>query len=163
MTSLPRSFLVSIAFFSLSLLASGAHADAAGDLATEKKLSTDYLALMAKEQNAQVIDSGVVIRPIFTSSSDVKPKLEDTVMVAYHLADREGKLIEESLTSDELAVFPLGKLIKCWQIAITQMPVGSLFKITCPSDVAYGDKGAGTEIKPGAALTFRVTLYGIQK
>jgi FKBP-type peptidyl-prolyl cis-trans isomerase FkpA len=155
-----RTSLLALLFVLCSPL--GARADAADDLSQEKQLSADYLALMAKEPNATVIESGVVIRPIFTSSSTVLPKLADTVMVSYHLSDRAGKLIEESITADELAVFPLGKLIKCWQIAIAKMPVGSLFKITCPSEVAYGDKGALPDIKPGAALTFRVSLYGIQ-
>ena len=83
--------------------------------------------------------------------------------VSYHLVDREGKVIDESVTADELAVFPLNKLIKCWQIAIPKISIGSFYKVTCPSDVAYGDKGTSDgAIKGGAALTFRLTVYGIE-
>ena len=134
------------------------------DLAQEKKVSAEYLEQMAAETNAHVIESGIVLRPIFESGSAIFAVVTDTVKVAYHLVDREGKVLDESVTSDELAVFPLNKLIKCWQMAIPQISVGSFYKISCPSAVAYGDKGAGDGlIKPGAALTFRLTVYGIEK
>lgn len=145
------------------LLATSAWADPAGDLANEKKLSAAYLEKMATEPLARVIDQGIIIKPIFESQSGQFALVTDTVQVSYHLVDRDGKVVDESITSDELAVFPLNKLIKCWQIAIPQISIGSFYKISCPSDVAYGDKGAGDDIKPGAALTFRLTVYGIQK
>lgn len=143
-----------ILFISLS-----AHAET--DLEVEKRLSANYLSQMAQEKDAVVIEEGIVIRPIFKSTSTIYPKVEDKVHVSYYLTDREGKLIEESISLDEDVAFPLDKLIKCWQMAIPKMSVGSAYKISCPSDSAYGDRGAGAEIKPGAALTFRITLFGI--
>lgn len=146
-----------------TLTISPAQATPADDLAQEKKLSEIYIHQMAMEPNTQVIESGIVLRPIFESGSNQFAKVTDTVKVAYHLVDREGKVVDESITSDELAVFPLNKLIKCWQMAIPKISIGSFYKVTCPSDVAYGDKGAGNgAIKPGAALTFRLTVFGIQ-
>ena len=133
------------------------------DLEGEKKLSAEYLEKMAMEDGAQVLDQGVIARPIFMSGSSEYAAVTDTVKVAYHLVDREGKVIDESITGDELAVFPLNKLIKCWQIAVPKISVGSFYKVSCPSDTAYGDKGAGDDIKPGAALTFRIAVFSIQK
>lgn len=133
------------------------------DLTEEKKLSAAYLRKMSEEPGAKVIEEGVVIRPIFESGSGKLPVATDTVKVSYHLVDREGKVIDESLTSDQLAVFPLNKLIKCWQMAIPQISLGSFYKVSCSSDVAYGDKGTSDgAIKGGAALTFRLTVYGIE-
>lgn len=141
-----------------------AQADEATDLALEKQASAEYLLTMASEPDAKVIEQGIVMRPIFESGSTEFAQPTDTVKVSYHLVDREGKVVDESITADELAVFPLDKLIKCWQIAIPKISFGSFYKISCPSDVAYGDKGAGGgQIKPGAALTFRITVFGIQK
>lgn len=134
----------------------------ADDLAQEKKLSAQYLEKMATETDAKTIERGIILRPIFESGSNQFAKVTDTVKVSYHLVDREGNVVDESITSDALAVFPLNKLIQCWQIAIPQISIGSFYKITCPSDVAYGDKGAADIIKPGAALTFRLTVFGIQ-
>jgi len=132
------------------------------DLEKEKRLSKVYLEQMSQEKNAQVLDQGVVLRPIFTSSSAVFPKISDTISVTYHLTDREGKLIEESISGDEVPAFPLEKLISCWKIAVPAMPIGSLLKVTCPSNAAYGDKGAGNDIKGGAAITFRLIVLGIE-
>jgi FKBP-type peptidyl-prolyl cis-trans isomerase FkpA len=146
-----------------SLIQSYAWADASDDLAEEKIKSAEYLSMMAAEPQASVIDQRIVIRPIFESHSGQFAQVTDTVQVAYHLVDREGKVIDESITGDELAEFPLNKLIQCWQIAIPKISIGSFYKISCPSSVAYGDKGADDVIKPGAALTFRLTVYGIQK
>jgi FKBP-type peptidyl-prolyl cis-trans isomerase FkpA len=142
----------------------GALASAQTDLEKEKALSAEYLTKMAAETGATVIDMGVVLRPIYAAANEKFPTVQDTVTVSYHLADREGKLIEESITSDEAISFPLGRLIKCWQVAITKMSVGSFYKITCPSDSAYGDRGTSDgSIKGGAAITFRVTLFGFDK
>lgn len=161
MKNLVRLFMICSLF---STLAWAADTDTADDLAQEKKLSAAYLEKMAAEPSAQVIEQGIVLRPIFTSHSGQFAQITDTVQVAYHLVDREGKVIDESITGDELAVFPLSKLIKCWQVAIPKISIGSFYKVSCPSDVAYGDKGAGDGlIKGGAALTFRLTVYGIEK
>ncbi len=140
-----------------------AHAATPEDVAEEKKLSAVYLQKMSEEAGAQVIEQGVILRPIFESGSAKFPLVTDTVKVSYHLVDREGKTVDESITADELAVFPLNKLIKCWQLAIPQISIGSFYKVTCPSDVAYGDKGTSDgAINGGAALTFRLTVYGIE-
>ena len=145
----------------LTALSAQAFADGEDALALEKKLSAEYLAKMAAEPGAQVIEQGVVLRPISESGSQTYPQVSDSVRVSYFLTDREGKTIEESITSDELVEFPLARLIKCWQVAFPKISVNSFYKISCPSDTAYGDHGAGDTIKPGAALTFRVTLYGV--
>lgn len=130
------------------------------DLEKEKCLSKAYLDGMATEKDARVVDGGVIVRPIFEGTG-AHPKVTDTVTVGYYLTDREGKLVETTITEDELATFPLDKLIACWKTAIPLMSVGSLYKVSCPSDTAYGDRGAGTDIKGGAALTFRIQLYSI--
>ena len=151
--------LVLLAAFSAS-----AEAPPQDELAKEKQASSDYLGKMAQESGAKVIDQGIVIRPIFESGSGGYAQPTDKVKVAYHLVDREGKVLDESITSDEAVVFPLNKLIKCWQTAIPKISFGSFYKVSCPSDVAYGDKGAGGGlIKPGAALTFRIHVFGIEK
>ena len=156
-----KFFLITLAIALFIPYSFGGDSD---ELAKEKKASAEYLAKMLAEPEAVAIASGVVIRPLFVSPSDQFANLSDTVKVAYHLVDREGKVLDESITSDELAVFPLAKLIKCWQIAVPNISFCSFYKVSCSSDTAYGDKGAGDGlIKPGAALTFRITMFGIQK
>lgn len=159
-----KTILILTALLTMQILTGSiALADDSEDLTLEKKLSTEYLTKMASEKDAVVIEQGIVMRPIYQSGSQQFAKATDTVQVLYHLADREGKVIDESITADEAFAFPLQMLIKCWQIAVPQMAIGSHYKISCPSDVAYGDKGIKEDdvyiIKPGAALTFRLTVF----
>lgn len=152
-----------LSLFAAIVSSTTAYADAGEDLAAEKALSQRYMDLMTLEEGATVVEPGVVLRPIFQSQSGIFPLVSDQVSVVYHLVDREGKVVDESVTADEMLTFPLSKLIKCWQIALPKMSVGSYYKVSCSSDVAYGDKGAGDDIKPGAALTFRIALYDVKK
>src|SRR6188768_2697219 len=87
----------------------GTLAFAQTDLEKEKQLSAEYLAKMAAVPGAQVLEGGVVLRPIVDSASGVFPSLSDIVNVAYHLVDRKGKVLDESMTADEVMRFPLGK------------------------------------------------------
>jgi FKBP-type peptidyl-prolyl cis-trans isomerase FkpA len=164
MTKLSLAVLLSLCvlYFGSSAAQAATSCTSTG-LDLEKCLSGEYLKTMSAEKGATVVAGGIVVRPIFTNATGAHPLMTDTVTVGYYLTDREGKLIEETTTGDELATFPLGKLIQCWKTAIPMMSVGSIYKITCPSDTAYGDKGAGTDIKGGAALTFRITLFDIAK
>lgn len=161
MSKLPGLILALSLAFSGSAMAQ-ADACTGEGLALEKCLSSEYLAKVASEPDAKVVEGGVVVRPIFTNAGGAHPKVSDTVTVGYSLLDREGKVIETTANGDELATFPLDRLIPCWKTAVPMMTVGSFFKVSCPSDTAYGDRGAGDgEIKGGAALTFRISLYGI--
>lgn len=159
--SMNRALVLSAVSF--LMLASTVFAGTLTELEDEKKLSAAYLEKMALEKGAEVTPEGIVVRPIFVSDTKIFPTVASTITVGYYLTDREGKLVEESTTSDETATFPLDDLIPCWKIAIPKMPVGSFYKVSCPSSTAYGDAGAGGVIKGGAALTFRITLFGIMK
>lgn len=127
----------------------------------ETKLSEEYVNKMSQEENTVVIEEGVVLREIYKSDSLATPGFEDKVKVIYHGIDRQGVVFDSSLNRDEATTFPIDRLIPCWQIAMPKVSVGSVYKITCPAATAYGDKGAGTAVKPGAALTFRVVLLEI--
>ncbi len=153
-----RAAIISLFLTIVSISTAIAEVPSETDLQRERRLSNEYVALMAAETNALVIEDGVVVRAIHESGSNEFPALGHTVGVIYHLMDREGKLIEESMSADELITFPLDRLISCWKIAIPRISVGSYYKVTCPTDTAYGDRGAGDDIKPGAALTFRIVV-----
>jgi FKBP-type peptidyl-prolyl cis-trans isomerase FklB len=53
-------------------------------------------------------------------------------------------------------------VIRGWTEALQLMPVGSKWRLFVPADLAYGDKGAGPDIGPGAALIFDVELVSVQ-
>lgn len=133
------------------------------ELEKEKRLSAEYLLKMKSEINAFEIEEGVIIKPIFKSNSTVYPSDDDNIKFSYNLFDREGKLLEESFSNDEIADVSMNKFLKCWKIALPYIPTGSIFKISCPSDTAWGDTGVPGYLKPGAAVTFRVFLADVHK
>jgi FKBP-type peptidyl-prolyl cis-trans isomerase FkpA len=59
------------------------------------------------------------------------------------------------------AQFPLNRVIPCWTEGLQLMSVGGKATLVCPADIAYGSRGAGGKIPPGAALRFEVELIEI--
>jgi FKBP-type peptidyl-prolyl cis-trans isomerase FklB len=59
-------------------------------------------------------------------------------------------------------VFQPRQVIKGWTEALTMMPVGSKWQLYIPQELAYGQRGAGKDIKPYSALIFDVEVVGIE-
>ena len=74
-----------------------------------------------------------------------------------------GTVFDSSVQRNQPATFPLNGVIKCWTEGVQLMKVGGKAKLTCPSDIAYGDRGSPPLIKPGSTLVFEVELLGIEK
>ena len=75
----------------------------------------------------------------------------------------DGTVFDSSVDRGEPATFPVGGVIPGWVEALQLMPVGSKWKLFIPSELAYGDRGAGPKIGPGATLVFEVELLSIAK
>ena len=129
------------------------------NLVREQAAAADYVANMAAEPGAITTDSGIVILELVAGSGD-SPTAESTVKTHYHGTLRDGSVFDSSLERGEPLEFSLGKVIPCWREAIPTMKEGGKSKITCPSDLAYGERGSGA-IPGGAALTFEVELLEI--
>jgi len=129
---------------------------------TEKKASQGFLEKAAAEAGAKKTDSGLIYKEISAGTGD-QPKATDQVKVNYHGTLMDGTVFDSSRDRGQQATFPLNGVIKCWTEGVQMMKVGGKAKITCPSDLAYGDRGAPPKIKPGATLVFEVDLLEIVK
>ena len=119
------------------------------------------LAAAAKEPGAVVKPSGLV----FLSQRDgsgASPGAADTVRVNYRGTFPDGREFDSSYKRGEPIEFPLGGVIKCWTEGLQLMKVGGKARLTCPSTIAYGERGAGNVIPPNATLVFEVELLGIK-
>jgi FKBP-type peptidyl-prolyl cis-trans isomerase FklB len=91
-----------------------------------------------------------------------QPALSDKIKAHYKGALLDGKEFDSSFKRNQPFSAPLTALIKGWQIAIPLMKEGSHWRLWIPSELAYGDRGAGSDIPGGATLMFEVELLEIQ-
>ncbi len=123
--------------------------------------NTETLAAAAKEPGAKVTTSGLVIR-MLKEGNGAQPAATSTVKVHYKGTFPDGKEFDSSFKRGEPIEFPLTGVIKCWTEGVALMKVGGTAKLTCPSSIAYGARGAGGVIPPNATLVFEVTLLGVR-
>ena len=134
---------------------------AAKAAAKEKEASKGYLDKAAMEQGATKLPSGVIYVET-TPGTGASPKATDQVKVHYHGTLTNGEVFDSSRDRGEPVTFPLNGVIPCWTEGVQKMKVGGKAKLICPSDTAYGDRGAPPKIKPGATLVFEVDLLAIE-
>ena len=122
----------------------------------------EILAKAAKEPGAVVTASGLVFLTM-AEGKGAKPQATDTVKVHYRGTFPDGKEFDSSYSRGKPAEFPLNRVIPCWTEAVQLISIGGKAKLTCPSAIAYGARGAGNTIPPNATLVFEVELLGIVK
>jgi len=128
----------------------------------EKKQGADFLTKAAAEKGATKTPSGLVFSTIKPGTGE-SPKATDKVKVHYHGTLTDGTVFDSSVERGQPATFPLNGVIPCWTEGVQRMKVGEKSRIVCPSQIAYGDRGAPPKIKPGATLIFEVELLEIVK
>jgi len=121
-----------------------------------------FLADNGKRAEVKTTASGLQYE-IIKEGTGPKPLATDTVIVHYHGTTIEGKVFDSSVDRKEPAKFPVNQVIPGWTEALQLMPVGSKWKLVIPSALAYGERGAGADIKPNAVLVFEVELLEIKK
>jgi FKBP-type peptidyl-prolyl cis-trans isomerase FkpA len=94
--------------------------------------------------------------------SGPSPSATDVVKVHYHGTFSDGRVFDSSVQRGEPASFPLNRVIPCWTQGLQQMKVGGKAKLTCPPELAYGERGAPPTIPPNSTLTFEVELIAIE-
>lgn len=119
------------------------------------------LAAAAKEAGAKVTASGLVILMV-KEGAGPQPTAASTVRVHYKGMFPDGREFDSSYKRGEPIEFPLNGVIKCWTEGVALMKVGGAAKLTCPSSIAYGARGAGGVIPPHATLVFEVVLLGMR-
>ena len=117
-------------------------------------------AAAAKEPGAVVTKSGLVYKSI-TAGTGSSPAASDTVKVHYKGTFHDGKEFDSSYKRNQPTEFPLNRVIPCWTEGVQLMKVGGKAKLTCPSAIAYGERGAGGTIPPNATLHFEIELLAI--
>ncbi len=130
-------------------------------LQKEKDKSKPFLAAAAAEPGALKLPSGLVFRSL-KPGTGANPKATDKVKVHYHGTLQDSSVFDSSVQRGEPTSFQLNGVIPCWTEGVQRMKVGEKAKLTCPSEIAYGDRGHPPKIPGGAPLVFEVELLAIE-
>jgi FKBP-type peptidyl-prolyl cis-trans isomerase len=131
--------------------------------AGDKNKSEGEAFLAANKGKAGVVTlpSGLQYK-VLTTGTGPKPTASDTVVCNYKGTLVDGTEFDSSYKSGKPVTFPVSGVIKGWTEALQLMPVGSKWQLFIPSNLAYGERGAGAQIGPNSTLVFDVELVSIQ-
>lgn len=119
-----------------------------------------FLEENKKNENVIVLESGLQYE-VLTQGEGSLPKATDSVRCHYHGTLLDGTVFDSSVQRGQPAVFGVNQVIKGWVEALQLMPVGSKWRLFIPSELAYGEQGAGGSIEPNSTLIFDVELLEI--
>lgn len=127
-----------------------------------KKEGQDFLDSNKTRTGVVTLPSGLQYK-ILKEGSGAKPSADGRVKVHYHGSLINGKVFDSSVDRGEPVELNVNEVIPGWTEALQLMPAGSKWQLYIPSDLGYGDAGAGADIPPGATLIFDVELLEIVK
>lgn len=128
---------------------------------TNKKAGRAFLAENKTKDGVIETDSGLQYK-VLKEGKGKSPSLSDEVEVHYHGKLIDGTVFDSSVDRGEPIVLGVSNVIKGWQEALPMMKEGSKWQIYIPSDLAYGERGAGATIGPNSTLIFDIELLSIK-
>lgn len=121
-----------------------------------------FLAENKKKEGVKTLPSGLQYK-VIRAGTGKKPTSTDTVTTHYRGTLINGTEFDSSYKRGQPASFPVSGVIPGWTEALQLMEVGSKWQLFIPSNLAYGEKGAGNMIGPNAVLIFEIELISIQE
>lgn len=127
---------------------------------SNKAAGEKFLAANKKKAGVVTLPSGVQYKVIKEGNG---PMPKDTSMVTVNYEGRtiEGKVFDSSYKRGEPVQLRANQVIKGWTEALVHMPVGSIWEVYIPQNLAYGDREQGNDIKPFSALIFKIELVSL--
>ena len=119
-----------------------------------------FLANNKKNPGVQTTASGLQYI-VLTPGSGPKPKGSDTVLVNYKGTLLNGKQFDSSYDRNEPLSIGIDRVIPGWTEGMQLMSPGAKYKFFIPSELAYGERGAGQDIPPFSTLIFEIELLKI--
>lgn len=132
--------------------------------AEESKASMEkakkYMEDAAKDSKYKSTESGILYEVVKQGDGPI-PTATDKVRVHYEGKTTDGEVFDSSYERGEPAEFPVNRVIPGWTEILQQMPVGSIYNVTIPPALAYGERGSQPKIGPNEVLIFKIELLGI--
>jgi FKBP-type peptidyl-prolyl cis-trans isomerase FklB len=121
-----------------------------------------FLSENKKKEGVKTLPSGLQYK-VMKAGTGKKPTSTDTVTTHYRGTLINGTEFDSSYKRGQPVSFPVSGVIPGWTEALQLMEVGAKWQLVVPSNLAYGEKGAGNVIGPNATLIFEVELLSIQE
>jgi len=131
-------------------------------LEVNKKAGEAFLAANKEKEGVVTLASGLQYK-IITKGTGATPTATDTVETNYKGTLIDGTEFDSSYKRGQSVSFPVNGVIKGWTEALQLMSEGSKWELYIPSELAYGEQGAGQVITPNATLVFEIELIKVTK
>ena len=125
-----------------------------------KATGESFLADNAKKEGVVVLPSGLQYQ-VLKEGNGKKPSSTDQVKCHYEGTLIDGTIFDSSYQRNEPATFGLNQVIAGWTEGVQLMSEGAKYRFFIPYNLAYGERGAGAQIPPFAALVFDVELLKV--
>lgn len=132
-------------------------------ITANKKAGADFMETNKSVEGMQTTTSGLQYLVLQEGTGTEHPSASDRVKVHYEGKLLDGTVFDSSIKRGEPISFGLNQVIKGWTEGVQLMVVGEKTRFFIPSQMAYGDKGAGGDIPGGSTLIFDVELLGINE
>jgi FKBP-type peptidyl-prolyl cis-trans isomerase FkpA len=126
-----------------------------------KAAGQTFLMQNAKNNKKVVTTPSGLQYEILVEGKGASPKATDKVTVHYKGTTIDGKEFDSSYSHGAPVTFPLDRVIKGWTEGVQLMKEGAKYRFFIPSELAYGEQGAGRAIAPNSALIFEVELIKV--
>ena len=120
-----------------------------------------FLEANKSKAGVKVTASGLQYEVLKQGEGPKPADVNTSVTAHYHGTLINGTVFDSSVNRGQPFKTKVGQVIKAWQEALLMMNVGTKLRIYCPSDLAYGERGAGQMIGPNAVLIFEMELISI--
>lgn len=120
----------------------------------------EFLNKNKQQEGVITTESGLQYEILHQSGSGIKPTADQRVKVHYHGTLIDGSVFDSSVERGTPIDFGVMQVIKGWQEGLQLMEQGDKFRLYIPSELGYGNRGAGT-IPPASVLIFDVELLEI--
>jgi len=128
----------------------------------QKQRGEAFLSENKKKEGVKTLPSGLQYK-VIKAGTGKKPKLNDTVKVNYRGTLIDGTEFDSSYKRGQPVSFQVSGVIPGWTEAVQLMEEGAKWQLFVPSNLAYGQRGAGRVIGPNTALIFEIELVSIQE
>ncbi len=126
----------------------------------QKEEGTQFFAANKAKEGVQELD-GIQYLVLQEGSGMEKPEVTSNIRAHYAGSLLNGSEFDSSYKRGQPFEARVNQLVKGWQIALPQMTEGSKWRLWIPSELGYGDRGAGAQIPGGATLVFDIELIKI--